>query len=160
MTASSRISIFHVIACLLLVTATFGVLVAPAWAKGKASIADVRSFYLSTNKVQGDLAYDACADGYHFAGVAEIWDTSNLYYDSELGITLSPLIQGPPADIGGWIDNATIDPNDNCWNWSTNSSGYTGIGANIRGDAVLDGQLWNAFLSACDAERYVWCVSD
>lgn len=160
MTASSRLFICRVIAIFLLVTLTFGVVLTPAWAKGKASIADMRSFYLSTNKVQGDLAYDACADGYHFAGVAEIWDTSNLVYNTELGITWNPLIQGPPADIGGWIDNADFDPSDNCWNWSTNSSGSTGIGANIRGDAVLDGKLWNAFLSTCDAERYVWCVSD
>jgi hypothetical protein len=160
MTASSRLSIFRVIAFFLLVTLAFGVLFTPAWAKGKASIGDVRSFYLSINTVQGDLAYDACADGYHFAGVAEIWDTSNLFYDSELGITWNPLIQGPPAGIGGWIDNADVAPNDNCWNWSTNSPDYTGIGANIRGDAVLDGKLWNAFLSTCDAERHVWCVSN
>ena len=54
-----------------------------------ASLADKgpRKFYLTQALHNGAQALSACAQGYHMASLWEIHDTSNLRYDTDLGLT-------------------------------------------------------------------------
>jgi hypothetical protein len=62
-----------------------------------------RSFYITQTTHTGSQALTACAEGYHMASLWEIFDTSNLKYDTVLGLTQDDSGFGPPSQIGGWI---------------------------------------------------------
>jgi hypothetical protein len=46
-----------------------------------------RKFYVTPTLHDGAHALSACATGYHMASLWEIHDTSNLTYDTDLGVT-------------------------------------------------------------------------
>src|SRR5215207_4149301 len=64
-----------------------------------------KSFYLTQTLHNGSQALTACAEGYHMASLWEIFDTSNLRYDTQLGHTSPDSGFGPPTAVGsrGWI---------------------------------------------------------
>ena len=66
-----------------------------------------RKFYLTRTEHDGAHALTACAGGYHMASLWEIFDTSNLRYDTELGFTRDDSGFGPPI-AQGWIRTGYI----------------------------------------------------
>ena len=72
-----------------------------------------RKFYLTkTEDYTGSQALSACASGYHMASLWEIFDTSNLRYDTALGASSTDSGSGPPVAVyfglghfegDGWI---------------------------------------------------------
>ena len=68
----------------------------------------------------------ACAQGYHMSSLREIFDTSNLRYDTDLGQTLADSGFGPP-NFFGWIRTGALATGDNipgrgnCNAWSSAS---------------------------------------
>lgn len=46
-----------------------------------------KSFYITKTNHQGDTVLTACATGYHFASINEIYDFSGMTYNTELGQT-------------------------------------------------------------------------
>jgi hypothetical protein len=53
-----------------------------------------RKFYVTKTTHSGAQALSACAEGYHMASLREIFDTSNLRYDTELGGTTDDSEEG------------------------------------------------------------------
>jgi hypothetical protein len=65
-----------------------------------------RKFYLTQTLDNGSQALSACAAGYHMASLWEIFDPSNLKYDTTLGVTQADSGSGPPSKettASGWI---------------------------------------------------------
>ena len=91
------------------------------------STAPVRAYYLTKATITGSKVLTACASGYHFASVWEMFNTSDLHYNTTLGRTNANSGLGPPAisshstsadDAYGWI--RTGGPDDpNCLNWTS-----------------------------------------
>ena len=86
------------------------------------------SYYLTGDTYEGNEALTACADGYHMASLWEIWDVSNLRYDTDLGYCWSPgdCGEGPPTTVFGWVRSGglasigTVCPGrDNCAAYTT-----------------------------------------
>ena len=69
-----------------------------------------KSYYVTKTSHDGSEALTACAEGYHMASLWEIFDTSNLRYDTQLGATAQDSGLGPPSISGlseGWIRTGT-----------------------------------------------------
>jgi hypothetical protein len=62
-----------------------------------------RAFYLTQTQHTGGEALTACAAGYHMASLWEIFDPSNLRYESDLGRKNDDSGFGPPTGEVGWI---------------------------------------------------------
>src|SRR5262249_42610344 len=84
-----------------------------------------RRFYLTpTASFDGSHAPTACAVGFHMANLFEIFDTTNLQYDKNLGFTTADMGEGPPdaangvgigwMRTGGTPDSDTIPGVGNC----------------------------------------------
>jgi hypothetical protein len=76
------------IACFLIIL-LIGVAI-NADAKKKA-----RKFYITQDFFHATQALTACADGYHMASLWEIFDTTNLRYDTKLGFTFDTKLGSP-----------------------------------------------------------------
>jgi len=55
-----------------------------------------KSYYVTKTSHDGSEALTACAEGYHMASLWEIFDTSNLRYNTQLGAT-APRFGSRPA---------------------------------------------------------------
>jgi hypothetical protein len=134
-----------------------------------------RGFYLTPNNTfQGDDALTACAAGYHMASLWEIYDVSNLAYDTVLGYTGSDSGEGPPTNMLGWVrtgyhtaDGDATPGIGNCLAWTSNSATDHGtvvmIGYNwtLTGTAISPWQaIDSAGLTECSDSWRVWCVED
>lgn len=62
-----------------------------------------RKFYLTQDGFAGDQALSACAEGYHMASLWEIFNTSDLRYDTTLGFTQEDSGSAPPSNRNGWV---------------------------------------------------------
>jgi hypothetical protein len=70
-----------------------------------------KSYYLTQTTHNGSQPLTACAAGYHMASLWEIFDTSNLKYDTALGAVSNDSGSGPPTVVivaghilnAGWI---------------------------------------------------------
>jgi hypothetical protein len=71
---------------------------------------NVRSYYLTQNLFTGANALTACEPGFHMASLWEIFDTSNLQYDTTRGYTRADSGNGPPQndDDLGWVRTGNI----------------------------------------------------
>ncbi|MFC1879192.1 hypothetical protein ACFLZW_04705 [Chloroflexota bacterium] len=109
-----------------------------------------------------------CAPGFHFASQWEIQDTSNLKYETSLGITQTDSASGPPSWHSGWVrtaynsDSGTVPGHANCNIWtSPNPNDY---GTIIYLPRYWTGGLeripWLASISQCNGTVPVWCVAD
>ena len=129
----------------------------------------LRKFYLTPTTVQGNGALTACADGFHMASIFEIFDVSNLRYDTTLGKTDDDSGSGPPSEVGinstGWVrtgrdsENDDMVPGDNCLVWSVTT------GRGTRAQLVLDDAsatfgMWEMDTTTCVSSVPVWCVQD
>jgi hypothetical protein len=83
----------------------------------------------------GNETLTACAKGYHMASIWEILDTSNLSYNTDLGVIVDDSGSGPPNAIEGWIrtGDVTSDHFTNCKAWTSDLNDF--------GNRCFSGQL-------------------
>lgn len=127
-----------------------------------------RRFYLTQTEHDGLHALSACANGYHMASLWEIFDTSNLRYDTQLGVTHADSGFGPPIREG-WIRSG-LGANDNafdganCNAWTTDSSNafgtIVGLSPNFSSSNVTISSPWLSDVIRCNQNESVWCVQD
>lgn len=136
----------------------------------KDSACALRKFYLTQTSHSGSQALTACAAGYHMASLWEIFDTSNLKYDTALGLTTADSGFGPPH-VAGWIrtGNVTAETGNvlgigNCNAWT--SASFDHFGTEVRLPVfwnftpATDISPWDANSIHCSAPISVWCVQD
>ena len=139
-----------------------------------------RKFYLTpTNTYNGSQALTACAEGYHMASLWEIFDPSNLKYDTALGSDGNDSGSGPPTMSivaghifnAGWIrtgggDVSGGDPGRaNCFGWTHDSAlsdgtvvGLTELWSSTS--TVTPVGPWRAFPQSCQEPQQVWCMQE
>jgi hypothetical protein len=128
------------------------------------------SYYLTASaSYDGDDAPGACAKGYHMASLWEIWDTSNLRYNTQLGYQYpdGDCGQGPPTDVLGWVRTGADASTSNQGPGRANCSAYTSTTV-ISGTVVAlpddwsapDSTMgvWVAGTASCASSQRVWCV--
>lgn len=141
---------------------------APASAAGEqisAATEGMRRFYLAQAQI-GTSAADGCAVGFHFASLWEILDTSNLVYDTELGVPGPDSGSGPPTTWPGWVrtgydsNSGQIPGQANCSAWRLPN----GFGTTVRlpSNWTTGGEIhvWDAEVWNCSNPAHVWCVED
>jgi hypothetical protein len=133
-----------------------------------------RKFYLTTTGHNGAQALSACAFGYHMASVWEIFDPSNLRYNTEFGLTQDDSGSGPPtgSTANGWIrtgapaalgvSNPSLPGRVNCNAWTVGTNAGSGSVARFSSNWNVEGVRLIAGDDAgdCDALFKVWCVQD
>jgi len=139
-----------------------------------------RKFYLTVDLFDGNETLTACAKGYHMASLWEIFDTSNLSYNTDLGVTNDDSGSGPPAGIQGWIrtggpsnSESGLPGSANCDVWTTDSDLEVKLGTVVElesrwGQAPLPGNAapatnispWGTENALCFLPVQVWCVED
>ena len=143
-------------------------------AVGADAAAKPRKFYVTRNTFTGSQATTACATGYHMASLWEIFDVTNLRYETTLGITADDSGFGPPSvdDGFGWIRTGgqsrsnLIPGSANCFAWMSDSDSDLGtsIGLNLDwGNQFSDNAIvnpWQATFRQCNVATPVWCVQD
>ena len=128
----------------------------------------VRQYYVTTSSHFGANADTACESGYHMASVWEILDTTNLEYNTALGLAQADSGQGPPTCVHGWVrtgylsDNTDTEGLGNCNNWTSFNGADYGTVARLPCDwtQAQDMHVWQAWAQACNALSKVWCVAD
>ena len=146
-----------------------GLLVLLGLTIGSVSVADAgdKKYYVTpTEAFDGNEALTACDKGYHMASLWEIFDTTNLKYDTSRGFTRADSGSGPPSETGGWIrtgqgsETANTAGMGNCSAWMSDSSSHWGTRAIIEdvwGDPV---HQWRADTLTCNTPERVWCVKN
>lgn len=138
-----------------------------------------KSYYLTQTQHNGSQALTACAEGYHMASLWEIFDPSNLKYDTALGADSNDSGSGPPTVAivaghifsGGWIRtgggsvSGGAPGEANCSNWTldTAATGGTVVGLGELWSStsnVTPVSPWRAFAQSCQEPQPVWCVQD
>jgi hypothetical protein len=133
----------------------------------------MRKFYLTPSNYPSSQAVSICEEGYHFASLWELLDTTNLAYAQELGAVwqAGDLGSGPPSELPGWIRtgyeseaDTGIPGRDNCNGWTTLDNGFDGTTAELRSDWTGTGgnyfHGWEVYVVDCSQEQGVWCVED
>ena len=130
----------------------------------------VRSYYLTTASHMGGEALTACAIGFHMASLWEIFDTSNLRYDTINGHTDADSGAGPPANAAGWVRTGYAStftdegPGlSNCAAWNKSDTDAFGTEARLIPEWNFDASRsgpWDARTRICFASRPVWCIAD
>jgi hypothetical protein len=129
-----------------------------------------KSYYLTQTEHNGSQARSACASGYHMASLWEIFDTSNLKYNTVLGVTQDDSGFGPPSNASGWIRTgafATVSTTPgfgNCNAWISASFMDHGTVANLYpawdSTDVKVITPWISGTTFCSATIEVWCMQD
>lgn len=134
-----------------------------------------RAFYLTQASYTGGAALDACAPGFHMASLWEIFDPSNLKYDTSLGFTTDDSGSGPPSGVSevGWVrtgrgkesSNTVNAPNCAAWTnsilWGTVVR-LESIWLRLHPNETLATAVspWVGETVACSTPHRVWCVED
>jgi len=139
---------------------------------GYFSKAEPRKYYLTkeADAKTGGEALTACATGYHMASLWEIFDTSNLSYNTSLGETKADSGSGPPV-LFGWIRTGRfswgadqIGGLANCLVWT--SSAQEDFGSVVEAsspsweDPATTVSPWRGHAFSCNNSFPVWCVED
>ena len=130
-----------------------------------------RKYYLTKDTFPGSDALTACASGYHMASLWEIFDPSNLKYNTILGLKNDDSGSGPPSDRNGWVrtgasSNVSNTPgHGNCAVWSSGSNSDFGTAAELEDNFVIQSDdrvnPWTSSAISCDATFVrVWCVQN
>lgn len=129
-----------------------------------------RLFYLTQTTHNGSEALTACDAGYHMASLGEIFDTSNLKYDTARGVTTDDSGSGPPANQVGWIRTGSFSDVSsrpgfaNCNVWTSHSESDYGtfvlLSSNWDSSDLTRVSPWEPQILACDFTIYVWCLQD
>ena len=148
------------------------VLISSALIMESASAADKndqRRYYLTTIEHTGAQATMACAVGFHMASLWEIFDPSNLRYETVLGVTADDAGSGPPTALAGWIRTGTAAsgflpaPRANCHAWKSSEASDSGSVVRLTpfwGFDALAASPWAPGSRSCDTPARVWCVED
>ena len=128
------------------------------------------SYYLTSgDSYDGADAPGACADGYHMASLWEIWDTSNLRYETSLGYQYpnGDCGLGPPTAVEGWVRTGITASISTAGPGQANCSAYTSTTV-ISGTVVAlphdwsapDSTMgvWKAGTALCSSPSRVWCM--
>jgi len=128
-----------------------------------------RKFYLTQTQFTGSQALTACAKKFHMASLWEIFDPSNLRYDTNLGVTRDDAGFGPPNGARGWIrtgfdtEGIPVPGAGNCFTWTSDSDihfgSVVGLSNNWEGQSVVTSP-WGAGSLQCNLGVRVWCVQD
>ena len=129
-----------------------------------------RRFYLTQGTYNGAQALTGCSSGYHMASLWEIYDPSNLRYDTQLGHAAADSGFGPPVDEG-WVrtggqslDALAIAGNANCGAWTNDQAfRYGSVVSLTQGwanDTPFAVAPWFSVVRECNTARRVWCVQD
>lgn len=132
-----------------------------------------RKYYITSEEFISPQALSICEQGYHFASLWEVLDTSNLAYAHDLGAAYKSgdLGGGPPTGMLGWIrtgyeseGDSGIPGRDNCNSWSTQDFSYNGSAAKLRSNwTAAAGNYfhgWEVTALDCSQKQGVWCVED
>lgn len=128
-----------------------------------------KKFYLTRQGSDGAHASAACAPGFHMASLSEIFNPSDLHYDTGLGYVREDSGSGLPFQqgwvrTGGRSDAGTTPGVANCSVWSSNDGGDRGTTAvwfdewNNDPYSLID--PWRAFANTCNNAVPVWCKED
>jgi hypothetical protein len=137
--------------------------------EGATSSRPMRQFYVTKNNIPADQALTACAPGYHMASLWEIYDPSNLKYNTTLGDTSDDSGLGPPvASAVGWVrtgwsaDTGTTAGKANCNAWTSASNSDWGTYIYLEDDwnSISEIDPWYATKGLCSNTLRVWCVED
>jgi hypothetical protein len=133
----------------------------------------LRQYYMTANTHNGANALSACADGYHMASLWEIYDTSNLSYNTSLGKTTGDSGLGPPTYDPGWVRTGWIGIQSgqnksgiaNCVAWMSANGSLYGSVARVQPDWENDHgpylfPNWQTATYTCDTYMHVWCVEN
>jgi hypothetical protein len=127
------------------------------------------AYYLTKTEHAGDSVLTACAAGFHMASLWEIFDPSNLRYDTVLGQTADDAGSGPPTRHFGWIrtgagsGSSGIPGESNCRAWTTadpSTAGTIAALASDWGESLFLTDPWQGGSALCTAPQPVWCVED
>jgi hypothetical protein len=142
-------------------------------AVGKLPTDPRKKYYLTKTTHQGNTALTACAQGFHMASLWEIFDTSNLTYDTTQPDAVTGVDTGAgPPQSSGWIrTGSTQPPADppipglaNCNAWTTNDDSSNGTAAeHVSAWDVLGGAVvapWVGIAGTCSIPDSVWCAQD
>ena len=121
-----------------------------------------RSFYLTKTTHQGDTVLTACATGYHFASISELFYYGNLVYNIELGHSNNDSGFGAPRGIPGWMRSGQEFGGSEiqCGIWTARVGGYQGTRGHLSIDTSSPFDPWSVLWSSCSTALPVWCVSD
>lgn len=134
----------------------------PQGEPGVAGAACTRKrFYLTVEEHKGRAALTACASGFHMASLWEIFDPSDLDYDTALGRTEADSGSGPPS-ADGWVRTGEAPFNAHCEVWTSDGSG---VQARLAPSSTWDDPAtvvspWVVTLNDCFFADPVWCVED
>ena len=148
-----------------------GLLVLLGFTIGSASVsvADVRAkkkYYVTQGAdFDGNEALTACDKRYHMASLWEIFDTTNLEYDTTRGRTTADSGIGPcNSDCTGWVrtDNeastAATAGVGNCDAWMSDSGSHYGTQVYLSrtwNSGAEEASPWTAFAGTCDEKTRV-----
>src|SRR5262245_5732916 len=126
-----------------------------------------RKFYLTQTDFTGSQPLTSCANDYHMASLWEIFDPSNLRYDSTLGYALDDSGFGPPTSVFGWIrtgnqrNGFTLRAGlSNCDLWTRDIEFAFGTVVALNDfwtDVPNRIDPWLPAVSICSFPRKVWC---
>jgi len=129
-----------------------------------------KSYYLTQTQHNGGQALSACAAGYHMASLWEILDTSNVRYNTVVGLTQADSGFGPPTNTSGWIRTGAVATgssgpgfgNCNAWMGASSLDEGTIVALTPSWDSadVKVISPWLSFTSSCNSNRHVWCMQD
>lgn len=140
-----------------------------------SKVAKTRKFYLTNSSgSDGSQASSACASGFHMASLWEIFDPSNLVYDTSRGLIggVFGTEVGPPNFFIGWIreGGASVgsEPNTtpgqrDCVGYTSNDSGQHGTVVGLSSDFGSSAggvDPWASDSKTCDTKLQVWCVQN
>jgi hypothetical protein len=165
---SFKRSLIALVGILVLVGGLAAVMPLVGQGQGQAPFAQ-RTYYLTQTEHNGSQALTACAAGYHMASLWEIFDTSNLKYNTQLGFTSSDSGFGPPNAFG-WVrtghhSNSFASPGlTNCNAWTSFNSNHLGTIVNLEifwdSASVTRVSPWASGTATCFTQVRVWCVQD
>jgi hypothetical protein len=131
---------------------------------------DERAFYLTTTTHNGSQTVTACAAEFHMASLWEIFDTSNLHYDTSLGYTQSDAGSGPPSGVNGWVRTGFVAPVAGGQPGSANCNAWSKDADSVFGTVIFLGPVWESpsiqinpwgtLAPSCDTQHRVWCVQN
>lgn len=135
-----------------------------------SSVAQYRFYYVTETSHKGNEVLAACAEGYHFASITELYNPSGLVYDVKAdlgGLNKFDIGQGMAVGAEAWVRSAFSDDTEtSCSVWTSADPTHTGTWAYLdyakNGDAAFSPWIiqWFGGKQSCDTESRVYCVSD
>jgi hypothetical protein len=136
-----------------------------------SSDANGKLYYLTDFSVNGSQALTACTAGYHMASLWELYDLSNLRYNSSHpdAYVKADSGQGPPSLWYGWVRTgynssvSNVAGQGNCANWTSTTPSENGTIMRLTNNwAVSPGGIgsWEPDPWTCGGTAPIWCIED